>query len=664
MNIAAGHTIAGRYHIVEQLGEGGMAIVYKAYDTRLERDVAIKLIRADEFGPAALKRLGKRFDREAKSLAKFLHANIVPIIDYGEHNGIPYLVMAYLPGGTLKEQIGKPCPTMDAAALLAPVARALAYAHARDIVHRDVKPANILITAEGVPMLSDFGIARVLEEDGRTQLTGTGVGVGTPEYMSPEQCMGQPADGRADIYALGVVFYELLTGRTPFKSDTPMGVVLRHLNDPLPRPSEIVPDLPEAAERVLFKALAKDPDERYQDMGAFAKALDGLVAGSGHLSTGVGAERQAERVTDSGDRTDNKAVLAEAQKAPPVVSTPDVPIRDVPKPGTMPTETKPKPPAGATYEALAADDARRWSGVTSSDVPPSQPLPSGKGRGWFPGCVWVVGAGCAALLLAIAGVNVMIVAFATRTLTHTATPTPTTRISDIDGMVMVYVPEGDFEMGSNDGDGTEQPIHTVYLDAFWIDRTEVTNAMYADCVATGSCTEPYSRESYTYNSYYGNSQFDDYPVINVDWNQAQAYCEWAGKRLPSEAEWEKAARGTDGRTYPWGDAIDCSMANYSGKDGRCVGDTTTAGSYPQGASSYGALDMAGNVWEWVADWYSNEYYGNSPSKNPNGPSSGGNRILRGGSWHIGDNSARSANRDAESPDSVGNSIGFRCAASP
>ncbi|MBI3165822.1 MAG: formylglycine-generating enzyme family protein, partial [Chloroflexi bacterium] len=183
--------------------------------------------------------------------------------------------------------------------------------------------------------------------------------------------------------------------------------------------------------------------------------------------------------------------------------------------------------------------------------------------------------------------------FTSTPLSPTRTPEPAlgigpTMISEKDGMVLVYVPEGEFTMGSNDSPD-EQPVHQVDLVAFWMDQTEVTNAMYAKCAADGACEPPLSTRSYTRENYYGNSDFSDYPVLHVDWNMAKAYCSWAGRRLPTEAEWEKAARGTDGRTYPWGEAISCDKANYYDGSKYCIGDTTQAGSYPDGASIYGAL---------------------------------------------------------------------------
>ena len=267
----------GRYHIIEQLGQGGMATVYKAFDTRLERDVAIKIIRREVFSTEMLERVLKRFEREAKALAKLTHPNIVPILDYGEHEGAPYLVMAYLPGGTLKDRPAKPIPWQEAVKLVLPLGRALQEAHRANILHRDVKPANVLITSGGEPVLCDFGIAKILDLEEGSTLTGAGVGIGTPEYMSPEQGMGREVDGRTDQYALGVVLFELITGKKPYTADTPMAVLFKHVSDPLPRPGQFIPELPEAVEQVLFKALAKQPGERYADMGALVTALEKLA---------------------------------------------------------------------------------------------------------------------------------------------------------------------------------------------------------------------------------------------------------------------------------------------------------------------------------------------------------------------------------------------------
>jgi formylglycine-generating enzyme required for sulfatase activity len=260
-------------------------------------------------------------------------------------------------------------------------------------------------------------------------------------------------------------------------------------------------------------------------------------------------------------------------------------------------------------------------------------------------------------------------ATAKHTLLPTSTPIPTltpgmgsTLTRPADGMAMVHVPSGEFKMGTNNGGSYEQPVHSVNLDAYWIDQTEVTNSMYARCVSAGTCQAPDSLQSNFRSNYYGNSQYDNYPVIYVDWNAAHFYCKWAGVRLPTEAEWEKAARSGDERTYPWGNQNPtCSFANFGRGSLGCVGDTSVAGGNPAGASPYGALDMVGNVEEWVADWYDPDYYAISPSTNPQGPASGLGRVLRGGMWGSSESGIRTSSRSWTGPTRSGNGIGFRCA---
>ncbi len=266
----------GRYHILEQLGEGGMAVVYKAYDTRLERNVAIKIIMPYR---QHTEKFLQRFQREARALAKLSHPNILKIFDYGEHDDTPYLVMEYIQGGTLSQKLtGKPMDWQTSARLLAQVARALESAHQQSIIHRDVKPANILISNDRELLLSDFGIAKLIAGDEETvDLTGSGVGIGTPQYMAPEQGFGS-SDERSDVYSLGVIYYEMVTGHKPFEADTPMAIMLKKNTEPLPRPTQYNKALPEYVENVLIKSLARDPNHRYVDMGTFARALENLAS--------------------------------------------------------------------------------------------------------------------------------------------------------------------------------------------------------------------------------------------------------------------------------------------------------------------------------------------------------------------------------------------------
>jgi formylglycine-generating enzyme required for sulfatase activity len=273
---------------------------------------------------------------------------------------------------------------------------------------------------------------------------------------------------------------------------------------------------------------------------------------------------------------------------------------------------------------------------------------------------------------------------ATRTPPPSITPTTTfgigsTLTSEKDGMVMVFVPAGEFTMGSDTGDLNERPAHQVYLEAFWIDQTEVTNAMFSEFIEeTNHITTAESVRSspvFRNGNWFSVNRADwshplgpasnitnimNHPVVHVSWEDASAYCEWAGKRLPSEAEWEKAARGADGRTYPWGNQYpDTKLLSFSSG----VRNTKTVGSYPAGASVYGAHDMAGNVWEWLNDWYDSNYYSSSPSSNPQGPSSGEYKVLRGRSSGYSYSYVRSAYRAWSNPTISYDLFGFRCSLS-
>ena len=216
-------------------------------------------------------------------------------------------------------------------------------------------------------------------------------------------------------------------------------------------------------------------------------------------------------------------------------------------------------------------------------------------------------------------------------------------------------------MGTTRGDLDERPVHSVYLDGYYIDKFEVTNALYEPCVRAGVCKAPIKADSFTRSSYYGNPAYDNYPVIYVDWNMANAFCEWRGASLPTEAQWEKAARGTDERVYPWDKGLDCQKSNFTFNSRVCIGGTSKVDNYESGKSPYGVYDMAGNVWEWVADWYSETYYTSPSSTNPPGPDSGRARVARGGSWTRSDGEIRSANRINYAPTYFNFDLGFRCA---
>ena len=258
----------GPYRLIERAGQGGMAEVWKAYQPRLERFVAVKVL---SHRYAALPGFLERFRRETLAISHLEHPNILTVFDSGEQDGFTYMVTPFIAGGTLAERLGRPWSAAQARAVLEPLASALDYAHAQGVIHRDLKPSNVLITEQGRIILGDFGVARVLEAT--ESLTHAGAIVGTPAYMSPEQASGQPAGPASDLYSLGLILYELLTGRPPFQAETPLAVALAHVHQPLPPPRSLNPALTEALEAVLFKALAKDPNDRYPTGTALVQAL-------------------------------------------------------------------------------------------------------------------------------------------------------------------------------------------------------------------------------------------------------------------------------------------------------------------------------------------------------------------------------------------------------
>ncbi|MBW6474256.1 MAG: SUMF1/EgtB/PvdO family nonheme iron enzyme [Anaerolineaceae bacterium] len=621
-----------RYRVTERLGLGGMAVVYKAYDTRLERDVAIKIIRSEAIPPEHYSRLMKRFEREAKAQAAFDHKNIITVFDYGEVDGAPYLVMAYIPGNTLKTRTGRPIPYQQALRWLIPMADALSYAHKRNVIHRDIKPSNILFDDEDQPILTDFGIAKILESTEAT-LTGTGLGVGTPEYMAPEQWRGQ-ASPATDQYALGVVLYELLTGQKPFTADTPAAIILMQAIDPLRSPRELAPSIPEGVEKLLYKALSRQPEDRYADMAAFGRALAGQLAAAEPEAAVPAPQPAPSRMRSSAPpNTDSESVTVDFLEATPIEAA------------QRPAKPTPDPKISTERSIIKRFPA------------------------WLP---WV-----GAVLI---GIALVLAGWSAKPSLKAQSPI-TTRVNPNDLAVMVYVPEGNFTMGSNNNNANERekPEHIVFLDTYYIYQHEVTNAQFAKFTkSTGYETDAEKDGSShviiddkwekTPGVYWAEPEGpgsdivgrESHPVVHVSWNDAQAYCQWAGTRLPTEAEWENAARGTDRRIYPWGNASpSCEKANFSG----CVGGTTPVGSYPLGASPYGAMDMAGNAFEWVSDWYRQDYYKFADDQNPTGPDDGIFRIYRGGAWSSNIFNLRVTNRPRIYPETTMSRFGFRCATS-
>ena len=611
-----------------------MAVVYLARDPLVKRRVAIKVLpRQFTFDP----HFRVRFQREAEVVAALEHPHIVRIYDFGEEDDQPFIVMPYMSGGSLADRLRQDgaLPIAEVSRLLTALAAALDKAHAQNIVHRDLKPANIMFDADGEPYISDFGIAKITESS--SGITGSAI-LGTPTFMSPEQWKGEKdIDGRSDVYSLGGMLFEMLTGKLPFEADTPGQLMMKHLTEP-PRPIlQLNPSLPEECDDLIRKAMAKERDERYATAGELADELKQLVG----QKSEVGIRKIVETVNVGKKKAESVNVRQKTEA--------DVTNRAF-------TTIAPTTPLTKVPSAVSAKPVeQRVLSHPTNRGDPRHPL----------GLLSI-----RKVLFPALGVLILVALFSfSAPIINNIIPTPTlvirltqvSKVSTVDGMTMLYVPAGLFTMGTDSGTNDERPVHTVTLDAFWIDKTEVTNAMYALCVKAGQCSAPSQKSSAKNPNYFGNSQFDTYPAIYVTWENANAYCKWANRQLPTEAQWEKAARSDQKYVYPWGDTKpDQTKLNYSDH----VGDTTEVGKYPSGASIYGAMDMTGNVWEWLNDWYDESYYGRSPAQNPTGPTSGQYRILRGGAWGNYDFDVRTSNRSKLEPTNFNDIIGFRCASSP
>src|SRR6266498_1023983 len=509
-----GRTLSGRYKIEALLGQGGMSAVYKATDPNLKRVVAVKLIHPHLSSDPSFV---IRFKSEASAVASLRHPNIVQVFDFNNDGDIFYMVLEFIPGETLQERMqrlnesGRKLSIKDALTFTINICDAVGYAHQRGMVHRDIKPANIMLDVQGQAILMDFGIVKIL---GGESHTSTGAVVGTARYMSPEIIRGEVADHRADIYSLGVTLYEMLSGRPPFMADSAMTLMMMHLNDPIPNVRDFRADIHPELVAVLVKSLAKDRADRYQSAAEMAADLRRALAY-------MGGQQTAIRVP----------VTRQSQPVPP----------------------KPEPkPAPVTESVPLIESAPQPLPSQSLDLKKITPTLNIRLLGLIFGVLVVlVCLGLAArsilnnLPSAVSSPTVFVTSQPVTTSTPSPTetlipPTPTLGIGSIltspkDELTLIYVPAGEFTMGGKAEDAltqcqkfrsgcqsdwfkNEEPPHTVDMNAFWIDKTEITNAMYALCVETGTCNPPSEVKSYTRDSYYGNPDFDNYPVIYVSWD--------------------------------------------------------------------------------------------------------------------------------------------------
>lgn len=601
----------GQYEITSMLGKGGMATVYRARQTSIGRDVAVKII-----DPALAKNTDflRRFQRESRMIAGLSHAHILKVFDFGQQQNLVFLVMELLRGGSLSHVLKRGrIPLNIVSWLLDQVASALDYAHARGIVHRDLKPHNLLFDDSRNIFLTDFGLAKLLDEAAGTELTRSGLVVGTPAYMAPEQWKNESIDHRADIYSLGVILFEMLTGKLPFTADTPHRMMYLHINNPPPSLTTLRPDLPPIIGAVIEQALAKEPDDRFPSAGKLAAAFKRALTESASVARNTAPLPQVMPHTNLLGRTGNTA---------PLPQSPGVRTGQLPTPPSGPLRPRPLP----TNSLVSQSTSMQQDAPSTMAIPKTPP------------------SGLKKLVL-----------------------TPGMRRVDAKGIPQVWVPAGAFMMGSGadrEARPDEQPDHQVNISqAFWIDQYVVTNSAFQAFIEDGGYTKRqfWSADGWrwlTNNAIKGPGNYPnftnpDQPRVGVSWYEADAYAHWRGGRLPTEAEWEYAARGPQGLRYPWGNGFEETKANVKSKR------TTAINAHPENMSWVKACDMAGNVWEWCADWYDETYYHRDQSDDPTGPTDGKGKVLRGGSWRHEAHHARSAARRYDAPISRDDYIGFR-----
>jgi serine/threonine protein kinase len=659
----------GRHYVVERvIGQGGMGHVVKAVHDLTGQVVAIKTLSphlAEDPG------LRQRFIQEARTLASFDHPNLIPLYTFLEENGQFFLVMQFIDGQDL-DSMFRGTRGLDLSftvSVFYQTLDGLAYAHRHGVVHRDIKPANILVMQDGRVKLTDFGIARI---SGGNRLTKAGVPVGTVFYMAPEQVQGAEAEPRADLYAAGVSLFEVLTGRLPFEGDD-YAVRKGHVETPPPDPRIYRPDIPPELVNIIQKAMAKRPEERFQTAEAFRDAL-GLIAENMGYQDGLPWDNE-ERPTI---QEVPAVVIPTAQARPIPAGAVAQHTPQVKPPAPIPVAESRKRPENPPFQA-ASGSANALTGQPVMAGHPAHPAVS-PGSGSYPAAQKNSHPRAAtatpnhpyptaehaarsaknnpppqayAASSAVLPKAPLFLSSPPVRPTHAAAPA---RILTRDGAEMILIRAGSFWMGHNKLDPDARPLRELYLNDYYVDRYPVTNELYQRFVSeTGYPPPTHWWDPRKHNGLFYPLEQSTHPITNIRYEDALVYCQWAGKRLPTEAEWEKACRHTDQRLFPWGDHWQEGRANFGRPS------TSPVNQFPQGQSPYGVFDLLGNVWEWVADWYTADAYRHLPPKNPRGPAHGQYRIVRGGSHSDRPGTIHVITRGFRPPDLPGSSLGFRCA---
>ncbi|WP_145262637.1 bifunctional serine/threonine-protein kinase/formylglycine-generating enzyme family protein [Planctomycetes bacterium Pan216] len=667
------------FRILRPIGSGGMGDVFLAKQDSLGRSVAIKVLRPIQ--GTDLESQQTRFQREARILGQLSHQHVVAVFDQGMVDASPYLVMEFLDGGSLRRKFPKEglLPVSESRRLLRAIADAVIYLHSQHILYRDLKPENILLGSEGEVKLGDFGIAVSKAEIG--ELTGTSV-LGTESYLAPEQRYHLPVDERADQYSLAFVAYEMLTGRLP------LGV--------LKPPSARSVQLTEDVDRVLLRGLQEEPEDRFASVEEFARELDAALAaipepasspnptfGNYENPGAADTASSPQNLTDT-TRSDTStgevlvpprsrfqrilpwlvAVIAIAVVADVLLELRRENSVAPPNPGNdVAKVAKNKPQANVPAPANKPANKPTAPSPAAKTAPPEAEKPKeGKAPYHFTQYRW-----------------------------RKHLDIPVEKKNSI-GMTMILIPPGVFQMGSEDSDKerllkmlppidaqqqqkrdqyvvSETPKHSVRISQpFYLGAHEVTRGQFRQFVErTGFTSEALSKgkntDALTPMAWWVKSKqlTDDCPATNVNWHEAQAFCEWLSKKegktyaLPTEAEWEYACRANSSDEFYWGNKW------HDFKDHAWVGDVKGT-LKPVGLlqpNAYGLYDMIGNAFEWTADRYSPNYYSKSPNTDPKGPSSGEERSVRGGATNTFMSRTRPASRYSTPPSGRWNLHGFR-----
>ena len=587
----------GDYEILKTLGTGGFGSVWKA-KSQDDKLVAIKIL-----NPQVLEnqKVVKKFFHEAMILAKLDHPNICKLLDFFPDGDNYCMVMEFIEGVELKkilQQRKEELPLEIAFKIAKQSLNAFQYAYENGILHRDIKPANIMIDNNGNSKIMDFGIAKL----GTVASHDTAASMLSVHYVPPERFdSSKEVDIRSDIYSLGLVFYELFAGKRAFNATETSQVMFCHLNEIPEPPSTFAKDLPPTISDSILKALEKDPEDRFGDFREFDAEMD----------PGKAALDDSTLLTD-----EDMTVILDHAAATDIIDP---------------------------ESEIKIDIKKKKSMVLILSI---------------------------VAFLVIAGIITGYV------VVKVIPPEPNGEspmlIHPQDGSVMIHIPEGGFTMGS-DKYSTEKPVQNIFIDEYYIDKFLVTNALFKKFVEATQYISDAEKEGVgmvrigkrwkkvegaSWRLPDGQTPIegrDDHPVSQVSYSDALAYCQWAAKNLPTEAQWEKAARGPNGNKYPWGnEEPNSTMANFD----NLIGTTTPVDKYDKGKSFYGIYDMAGNIYQWCRDWFAK---GDRNPKNPTGPENGNERVVKGGSFIEGIESLRSPNRDRYPPAYSSYLFGFRCA---